>query len=85
MRTNYCHFEIKEIYIPDPESGLKKFATYNIRLGEESIETDAGTCLHYPTDHYQSYAACVQQELRNAIIFDDLMDTTRSEFFTKKK
>ena len=52
----------------DTVSKVSKFVDYNIRLKETKVKTDDGTCADYPTLTHQSYADCVDNEMRAKIL-----------------
>ena len=46
----------------------KIFETYTIKLKLTIDEINDGSCLNYPTPKHQSYAICINMELRNRIM-----------------
>ena len=47
---------------------VKKYVDYKIQLKEKSVETGDGSCVDYPTNYYESYAECVDAEVRRKIL-----------------
>ena len=47
---------------------VPKYVDYKIHLTQTSVETGDGSCVDYPTNYYESYADCVDAEVRRKIL-----------------
>ena len=46
----------------------KKFADYNVRFKEVSVETNDGSCTNYPTNQYSNYSDCIDTVIRDRML-----------------
>ena len=49
-------------------STLTSYTNFKIKITQDSLETDDGTCTDYPNDGHQSYSDCIDAEIRNKIL-----------------
>ena len=51
-----------------PNATTNKYVHYNVQLKETNIKTGDGSCVEYPTRTYESYADCVDAEMKEKIL-----------------
>ena len=45
-----------------------KFKDYNLKLKKTRVLTQAGSCIEYPTDNYENFAECIEDENQKKIL-----------------
>ena len=55
-----------KILVKQSEKG--SWSEYKIKITENTVETDDGTCVDYPNANHESYSDCIDAELRGKIV-----------------
>ena len=50
------------------QSNTGTWSDYKIKITENTVETNDGTCVDYPNDGHESYSDCIDAELRGKIV-----------------